>query len=783
MSVDSHRYWEAGEIFLPPGWMSRLRPLFKSSILREQTLQLIELAIEHRWPLPPLKQLKQLLLRKAPSKELSAWLLDEMVPKFIPDSMVRAVVKERYEGEEVYTDLYRTERVEDSSWLKQNLLPNRPLHLLVRYISSIAPGPGARLHKWCEDSRAYYAPLAWSISFVKSIGEIFKKYAHVEDWFWFVDLHQSLGYVQSLPEQADSLAKQLHSLLLRERRSTPKEFATVVKSVAKDCIKRRRPRREMYEWIQSLDWVTGGSLPGVKYDGGLRLQKRAAPLVFSPDDIQKDMLSETPFNSKVLLKADEPSKLRLIVSSDFAEFMLGAYLFDGCTATLPITVGWSTQEQSSVLYEMQDAMRRGEIVLPLDYSSFDHQVTRDEVLLALEAILLAVGAPPPLIELYLRRFSATRLRISEELVRLTEWPRDSYNWEGGVLSGSFYTALLDSVVNQTWLRIVSARGYSQGDDTAAFVPSWQEGIRVVRSLQADLKLDINVSKFFISANRTEYLRTVVERRKVYQYPARTINGVLYSKPNSASDIDPVARARAIADNIAQTLKRGRVALTPAAVEPVPKSRRSLVWSLLCNPIHSGGFGFKVREEFSVPVGSPEAPPLPRELMAGWVPDDPGFEGAWKEVIERRSSEGVVDVDSRAKRRAASGMVFRKYRERSLPLKESASFTDLFGALGKLSRPFEVYQAANPGLTLSALLRKIALSEPSLAGVGRLINRIGASEAKAYLTGGLRAPMLPIAPESDVQLYIRAATTTLYPSIRDSTLNAREKLLLELGGRA
>jgi len=92
-----------------------------------------------------------------------------------------------------------------------------------------------------------------------------------------------------------------------------------------------------------------------------------------------------------------------------------------------------------------------------------------------------------------------------------------------------------------------------GDDVDTVLNTAEEAVAIYRGYQA-YGLDVNPSKFWISSQRDEFLRLVVEDGRRVGYPARLVTSMLYRKPGAFDNTD--ADLPAMMDQWIKAVSRG-----------------------------------------------------------------------------------------------------------------------------------------------------------------------------------------------------------------------------------
>lgn len=179
--------------------------------------------------------------------------------------------------------------------------------------------------------------------------------------------------------------------------------------------------------------------------------------------------------------------------------------------------------------------------IPLDQAEFDQMQLKECVLMIIRYIknkspkvlhaifdLIIYGLENGKIEV--------RIGINEKII---------LEYENGVMSGWFWTAFMDTVLNeitmQVALRQLRQIGFTvsleslflQGDDDDTRCKTYNDCALIYLSYKA-MGFKVNVLKFYISQTRDEFLRRSCTQGKVFGYPARSIASLLWSSPERST---------------------------------------------------------------------------------------------------------------------------------------------------------------------------------------------------------------------------------------------------------
>jgi hypothetical protein len=259
---------------------------------------------------------------------------------------------------------------------------------------------------------------------------------------------------------------------------------------------------------------------------------------------------DTPAYHKVIQKR-EVGKVRAVISADMKTYMRMKYLHDTYVKNLyndwalsPITMRKVNQLEMWRRIAMIEGVR-----MPIDQSEFDQQQLKICVLLIIAywAYQCPDARLMPIFETLL-----LSLLIAEVIMKA--WDKVTatikvirFLYKNGVLSGWFWTALIDTVINYLTammvlhlMSVTATMLYCQGDDSAYEFKSMIEAI-LVWAAYVQLGMIVNPRKFYISARNDEFLRKVVvsedDKKVLTGYPARSVTSILWANPVGDEEIE------------------------------------------------------------------------------------------------------------------------------------------------------------------------------------------------------------------------------------------------------
>lgn len=260
--------------------------------------------------------------------------------------------------------------------------------------------------------------------------------------------------------------------------------------------------------------------------------------------------------AKVFIKR-EPAKPRAVVGSDINTYLKMKYLslaaLDNLFRGDPRSPIWMGVNKKTKMWE--DLMVFKGYRMPVDQSSFDQQQTLNTVLITIEELAnycdqVIVGEAKEdvmfMFDIVLKALSGGEVLVDKDGIKKTVQIRN------GVLSGWYWTALIDTLINLATAEVVKLwvleKGlpynlhhlFAQGDDDDY---EFSDKISAISTWLGYVSMgyQVNPSKFYISINSDEFLRKAISPDKITGYPARSILSILWRNP--VGDPDAVGRAR------------------------------------------------------------------------------------------------------------------------------------------------------------------------------------------------------------------------------------------------
>jgi hypothetical protein len=320
------------------------------------------------------------------------------------------------------------------------------------------------------------------------------------------------------------------------------------------------PKIVTYQSVE--DWLThrttwAGSGSSYTFAGhDFRLSERvdhtkwAYAWTSTDEELLEAFWDPSPAYHKVIQKR-EVGKVRAVISADMKTYLRMKYLHDVYVGNMyrnwqisPITMHKADQLKMWRRIALIDGVR-----MPVDQSEFDQQQLKICVLLAM-AYWCYYSPDPRLMPV----FEILLLSLVAAEVVMKAWDKLAqtfkvilFLYKNGVLSGWFWTALIDTVINFITammvlhlMKIQATMLFCQGDDDAFQFAKMIEAI-LAWACYVLLGMIVNPKKFYISQVNDEFLRKVVihenGRPVVTGYPARSVTSILWANPVGDEEIE------------------------------------------------------------------------------------------------------------------------------------------------------------------------------------------------------------------------------------------------------
>jgi hypothetical protein len=304
----------------------------------------------------------------------------------------------------------------------------------------------------------------------------------------------------------------------------------------------------MLEWLKSPSrWLANGATTSRALEGSKRT-KFSTYLASSQGELLKDMFSTAPPLNKVNPKR-ERSKTRNTVSSDWDLYLQMKWLTQGVEGAMesvfPTTLSSKLKQISR--WKMWRSRMANSVGVPIDQSTFDHVPWMDIIISMIRYICERARekAPDPALHERITEVVIGRIRAGS-----VNW--ESYTWKHvrGLLSGWAWTSVLGTLMNYIeFVGIVAVTKGSlppvdamafQGDDALLFADSWSQAVTWVQTYMR--VLPVNPGKFFVSTQRTEFLRLVITEDRVAGYLGRAVPSLMYANAWAGGKMSVQSRA-------------------------------------------------------------------------------------------------------------------------------------------------------------------------------------------------------------------------------------------------
>jgi hypothetical protein len=378
-----------------------------------------------------------------------------------------------------------------------------------------------------------------------------------------------------------------------------------------DCIEYGKLDCTLEQFVGFRDaWGTEGvSTLGTPFCAeiqGRKVTKRSkwfSALSMTDADIIREMQKDTPYRDYPFRKSDEPAATRLVHKFDTRS------IIRCCWANTALknlnghkewcTIGADPKQKRRL---GREAVRRdGLWRICVDQKGFDNHQQKSWILYCLEGLMERIARRNEefrselMKEVDLMRRSEIRIRRSTDKGGNVFKP-----WTGGIPSGHFWTALIDSVLNRAQFRLVCDRlGYRvvterfQGDDSWAKVVERPSAEDIAFEYER-LGLEVNPNKTWINLMRSEYLHEFysVGSRDLWGFPSRGFRAVVWKKPDLGVTQDRTAPSilqSRLAD-YRRACRRG-LEIIPGEIARLAPSKDDRLSEWLHTPVWMGGGGF------------------------------------------------------------------------------------------------------------------------------------------------------------------------------------------------
>lgn len=290
-------------------------------------------------------------------------------------------------------------------------------------------------------------------------------------------------------------------------------------------------------------WANNGSGfmgRGYKYPKDLKNYshtKWARAWTMSDSEITSYFFAQRNYECKVQQKP-EIAKKRCVIAADLQSYLHMKFVWDSwlkhCLQWPEGVITLNNVEK----WNMWSALSKfdKEYSMPVDQSEFDQMQDKwcvQEIIRQLKTV--APGEVAEVLQMIHDGFDRTYIIIPTQRGDVVI----KYEW--GVLSGWFWTAFFDTILNHVTFRMARRLSMSVGLSTHVkrfFCQGDDDDLRLTRLVDCaglylsylSMGFKVNKQKFYVSRTRDEFLRRRITNKDVSGYPARSIASILWSSP-------------------------------------------------------------------------------------------------------------------------------------------------------------------------------------------------------------------------------------------------------------
>lgn len=405
-------------------------------------------------------------------------------------------------------------------------------------------------------------------SWLKSMGQ-HGSYA----WRWCVEMNNLTGY-RTLPSPGVDLKALADEFTLDVNTTNEPALYEVIKGLPykKVPVRRELPNFETFISTPQL-WATDGRshLGKLNFKVGdeivkIRLTKRLAPLVTTPESILESFKTWDGKERNVFLVKEEPGKIRLAVGGDDHTYLVMAWIAHCCSTFYDIAGITLAEDPVDEMARILDWAVRfnqpGTYSLPYDFKNFERQVSFRSIRTIWETMCSVARRRIQLStqeEELVNKVSSgiDKIELIDQVSEPNK-PRVLYP-KGGLNSGLLITSIVGNVWNLSQGVRVSVLTsipppQVRGDDSV-WIGTYAQMLKAYFTLTA-LGLKSSPGKFSIQHCETEFLRVWVTGREAFGYPSRAIVSLLERKPWSDGTWEPRAIYNDIRTSIDTIIRRG-----------------------------------------------------------------------------------------------------------------------------------------------------------------------------------------------------------------------------------
>lgn len=512
------------------------------------------------------------------------------------------------------------------------------------------------------------------------------------DWRYMVhltrlrDFRPSLKFEELLQLGKEWVTPKVHTWDGDEERFY-KEFTLAVTNVIFEKENQVESNKTAEDWLmERVNWGGPGSSFSDEGDIDKEYKKTKWNFAWNASDSQLRHLfwRKRKQRAKLFVKR-EPTKARGVVGSDMMTYLRMKYISDVFltkyfSADMRSTL-WMTGTQRMTFWENLTEFKGWR--MPLDQSSFDQMQSLRMVKITLKvlrqcALKNLVGGARKDVDAVFEMLEYS-LDGGEMLVQEGD-EKAHLEIKNGILSGWFWTALLDTILNlavfQMARKWVAESGHitklysmcAQGDDDQMEFKNKEDCIFLYLAYEAFGFL-VNPSKFYISRTRDEFLRKSITPGAVDGYPARSILSILWRNP--VGDEDAVGRQRLDSCLMRWKLYSDRLGIelqVKKMMQDMTGSVKGISRDVIINwvrtPRSYGGGGYRVSSNW---VSISDSIEVNKDVAStrgmAWLVDRFGNEGKFGKFVETTLTK--------KKKKEFTGVEFKKL---SYELPEKISFS-------------------------------------------------------------------------------------------------------------
>lgn len=467
--------------------------------------------------------------------------------------------------------------MKDTALAKNLMVIDNTLAVFLGTMSIVDPGYVNFLMKICKIN--FLLPLENLTTILSALGRTAMKLGETWNEYWnskgylvnfdyyaFVDIKNIVGHLFLSGQALESMVRTSALSLLASKRTSSEKFMNLVNSEIKYLADIWDLNRLIDEKVGSLkswlrdcpnEWVTAGSSTLTRKDHRLMLdgksirtskyldfQTMTNTQIFSIIEHR----SQYPTIIRRVIKND-PAKVRLAFSVDSVTYILFSYLFRyALLGKKPFntTINNSNSGWLDLYTDWSDLAFVGEkYLVPMDFDSFDHQPTKEEILLCIGSVANSIrklDIPEDWEYWYERLY-----QMLDESIFID--PSGNLPWMNGLVSGMRFTSEFGSMLNWVWNKSIATLYKTrleyicvQGDDCFLVFPNWISAHRHITALSRE-GFAINANKFFISRKRSDFLRKEVKGDTIRSPFCRSVVAICEKKPWLPFSSDYVIRSK------------------------------------------------------------------------------------------------------------------------------------------------------------------------------------------------------------------------------------------------